>query len=71
MTARIRDEAIEQAAEAVVAGLRMRDSLPPRAAAEAAWTPTGPSVEELERRIRTRRGYEQEPADAAQEPRAA
>lgn len=50
-----RDEAIRGAARAISAGVALRDSLPPRQAAELAWTPSGPSVEEIERRIRARR----------------
>lgn len=51
-----REAAIEAAGQAIADGLALRDSLPPRAAAEAAWTPSGPSVDELERRIRADRG---------------
>ncbi|MFI7073644.1 hypothetical protein [Micromonospora sediminicola] len=44
----------------------MRDALPPRQAAELAWTPTGPSVDELERRIRAQRALSTRPErDAA------
>lgn len=60
MTARssARATAIAEAGRAVADGLALRDSLPPQAAAEAAWTPSGPSVDELERRIRAERGGE-------------
>lgn len=50
-----RDDAITSAGGAFADGLAMRDALPPRQAAELAWTPTGPSVDELERRIRDMR----------------
>lgn len=60
-----RDEAIQAAGEAIADALALRDALPPRQAAELAWTPTGPSVDELERRIRAQR------MPAAQEPMAA
>lgn len=53
---RTREEAIEAAGRIVAGAIALRDSLPPRAAAEAAWTPSGPSVDELERRIRAQRG---------------
>jgi hypothetical protein len=51
-----RAEALEAAGEAIAAGLDLRDSLPPRQAAAICWTPTGPSLDELERRIRAQRG---------------
>lgn len=50
-----RAEAIASAGAAIANGLAMRDALPPRQAAELAWTPTGPSVDELERLIRAQR----------------
>lgn len=50
-----RDEAIKAAGAEIADGIALRDSLPPRQAAELAWTPSGPSVDELERRIRAMR----------------
>lgn len=50
-----RADATASAGEVIADGLAMRDALPPRQAAELAWTPTGPSVDELERRIRAAR----------------
>ncbi|MEV5538512.1 hypothetical protein AB0L13_16775 [Saccharopolyspora shandongensis] len=38
------------------------ESLPPRQAAESAWYPGGPSVDELERRICAMRGLPQQAA---------
>lgn len=49
------EHAIASAGAAIADGLALRDSLPPRQAAELAWTPTGPSVDELEARIRASR----------------
>jgi hypothetical protein len=51
-----REHAIDSAATVIADGLALRDSLPPRQAAEMAWTPTGPTIDELERMIRTSRG---------------
>lgn len=51
-----RQEAIEAAARALADGIALRDSMPPREAALAAWSPGGPSVDELEQRIRADRG---------------
>lgn len=65
--AAIREKAIHRAGQIIAAGLALRDSMTAREAAEAAWTPTGPPVKELERRIRVRRGLPVEPdANAAQ-----
>lgn len=50
-----RASAAATAGSAIANGLAMRDALPPRQAAELAWTPTGPSVDELEQRIRAQR----------------
>lgn len=50
-----RADATASAGSAIADGLAMRDALPPRQAAELAWTPTGPSVDELEQRIRDAR----------------
>jgi hypothetical protein len=55
------DEAIEAAGRVIAAGLALRDSLPPRQAAEICWTPSGPSVDELERQIRADRESAQTP----------
>lgn len=49
-------EAVNTFGRAVAAAIALRDSMSPRQAAEAAYTPGGPSVEELERRIRAHRG---------------
>lgn len=51
-----RAECIDAAGRALAAGLALRDSLPPRQAADLAWTPGGPSIQELEARIRADRG---------------
>lgn len=50
-----RSDATTSAGAAIADGLAMRDALPPRQAAELAWTPTGPSVDELEQQIRAMR----------------
>lgn len=46
-----REEAIAAAGAALAYGHARMMSLPPRQAAEEAWSPTGPSVDELEVRI--------------------
>jgi hypothetical protein len=51
-----RTDAVKAAGRAIADGLALRDALPPRQAAELAWTPSGPSVEELEMEIRRLRG---------------
>lgn len=51
-----RAECIAAAARIFVEGCRVRDSLPVEEAARRAYTPTGPSIPELERMIRTQRG---------------
>lgn len=51
-----RAEAIEAAARALADGIALRNSMTPLEAARAAWSPGGPSVEELEARIRADRG---------------
>lgn len=51
-----RDEAIDAAGKTFAAGRRQAAAMTPREQAEAAYTPTGPSVDELEDRIRARRG---------------
>lgn len=45
-------------------GRTERDSLPPRIAAERAWEPSGPTVDQIEQQIRAQRGLT-EGADAA------
>ena len=57
-----RAEAIAAAGQAIAAALDLRDSLPPRQAAEICWTPTGPSLDDLEQQIRAGRGEVTEPA---------
>lgn len=54
-SATARQKAIAAAAQVISDGIALRNSLPPRQAAEMAWTPTGPSVDQLEARIRTAR----------------
>lgn len=56
-----RADATTSAGTAIADGLAMRDALPPRQAAELAWTPTGPSVDELERCIREARQMSAKP----------
>ncbi len=51
-------DAITAAGRALHLGRIERDSLPPRAAAEAAHEPGGISLDERERLIRTHRGLE-------------
>lgn len=53
---RTREQAIENAGRAYADGLALIAQMTPREQAEAAWTPTGPSVDELEDRIRQMRG---------------
>jgi hypothetical protein len=50
-----KDECIAAAGRALAEALQERDALTPRQAAEAAWRPGGPSVDELEQRIAARR----------------
>lgn len=57
-----RGEAISAAARIFVEACRVRDSLPVEEAARQAYTPTGPSIEELEQRIRAQRGLVEEVA---------
>lgn len=54
-----RDEAVTAAALCFAEGLRIRDSLPAAEAALRAHRAGGPSVAELERRIRARRARTQ------------
>ena len=51
-----REEAIHRAATAYANGVRTCEQMTPREQAEAAAHPGGPSVDELEDRIRARRG---------------
>lgn len=46
-----REQCIKAAGAALARARARRDSLPPREAAEEAWTPGGPTVDELEARI--------------------
>lgn len=48
-------DAITAFGRAIATARATRDALPPREAAEKAWTPGGPSVAELEARIRADR----------------
>lgn len=56
MTTTTRDQAIEDVGCMVLEARRVRDSLPVEEAARQAYTPTGPPLAELERRIAARRG---------------
>jgi hypothetical protein len=49
-------QSIERAAAVIASGLQTCAQMTPREQAEAAHTPDGPSVDELEDRIRARRG---------------
>ena len=49
-------EAIRAAGEVLATARAAADKMTPRELAEAAWTPTGPPVDELEDRIRAERG---------------
>lgn len=53
---RTREQCIAEAGAALAAALDERDLMTPRQAALAAHRPGGPSVEELEARIRQQRG---------------
>jgi hypothetical protein len=59
-----RAECIAAAARIYVEGCRVRDSLPVEEAARRAYTPTGPSIPELERMIRAQRGLTEQPVEA-------
>jgi hypothetical protein len=50
-----RQEAIDTAAVCIAEAYRLLDTLPVEEAAKRAWTPTGPSIPELEALIRARR----------------
>lgn len=56
MNGRPSPEAIRQAGEVLAMAEVAMEQMTPREQAEAAYTPTGPSVNELEDRIRARRG---------------
>lgn len=60
-----RAECIAAAARIFVEGCRVRDSLPVEEAARRAYTPTGPSIPELERMIRAQRGLAEPVKEAA------
>jgi hypothetical protein len=50
-----RAEAVKAAGQCFAEGLILRDSLPVEEAARLAYTPTGPSIAELEAKIRAQR----------------
>jgi len=50
------DQAVQEAGAALARARAAQAELTPRQAAEAAFLPGGPSVDELEARIRARRG---------------
>lgn len=56
MSTRPSAKAIVAAGQVLAAGRAAAEQMTPRELAEAAYTPTGPSVDELEDRIRRRRG---------------
>jgi len=56
MTERTRADAIRRAATAYANAILTCEQMTPREQAEAAYVPDGPSVDELEDRIRARRG---------------
>lgn len=58
-----REEAIKAAGRSLAQAYHLRDTLPVEEAARIAYTPTGPSIAELEARIRAHR----EAPDAASE----
>ena len=51
-----RAEAVKAAGQCFAEGLILRDSLPVEEAARRAYTPTGPSIPEIEAKIRAQRG---------------
>lgn len=53
---RTQQECIAAAGAALAAAIERREALSPRQAAEAAYRPGGPAVDELEARIRRQRG---------------
>lgn len=58
-------EAINRAGAVLAAAREAISHMTPRQQAEAAYTPTGPSVDELEARIRTERGLPAKDAKAS------
>lgn len=56
MSGPTKEEAIRAAGEVLAAGRMSAAQLTPRELADAAWSPTGPSVQELEAQIRQERG---------------
>lgn len=60
-----RAEATAAAGACIAEGLLLRDSLPVEEAARLAYTPTGPSIPELEDRIRAARTSRTAPSPAA------
>lgn len=56
MTGKPSPEALDAAARILARARARRDSIPPAQAAREAYVPGGPSLAELERRIRARRG---------------
>lgn len=56
MNGRPSPAAIESAGEVLATAIAATDRMTPREQAQAAYTPTGPSIDELEDRIRARRG---------------
>jgi hypothetical protein len=59
------DAAIRNAGRTLALGRQLIATMTPRQQAEAAYTPTGPSVDELEARIREERGLPQREARAS------
>lgn len=57
-----RQECIDAAGECIAEAIALRDSLPVEEAARRAWTPTGPSIPEIEAQIRAIR--ERRPAES-------
>lgn len=55
---RTREQSIGLAAKAFANAIATCEQMTPREQAEAAWRPGGPTVDELEDRIRIRRGLE-------------
>lgn len=57
-----REECIAEAGRCLAQAIYLANTLPVAEAARLAYTPTGPSVEEIERRIRARRGIPEQVA---------
>jgi hypothetical protein len=68
MTERTRVDAIRRAGTAYADAIRTCAQMTPREQAEAAHVPDGPSVDELEDRIRARRGMEPRDRDGRRVP---